>query len=80
MEERMKEPYAEGLATHGDPEPCDGSREGDGEASVGAHAGRVLSREIEFVPGADAVPSEGRQHDRAREMRANGRRGAVGDP
>ncbi len=76
----MKEPYAEGLATHGDPEPCDGFRKEDGEASAGAHAGRVLSREIVLVPGADAVPSDGRQHDRAREMRANGRPGAVGDP
>jgi len=42
----MKEPYAEGLATHGGPKPCAGTRKGDGEASAGAHAGRVLSREI----------------------------------
>jgi hypothetical protein len=48
MEERMQEPYAEGLATRGDPEPCDGFREEDGEASAGAHAGRVLSREINW--------------------------------
>jgi hypothetical protein len=46
----MQEPYAEGLATHGDPEPCTGTREDDGEASEGAHVGRVLSREISFIP------------------------------
>jgi len=41
----MKEPYAEGLATHGDPESCAGPREGAGEALTGAQVGRVLSRE-----------------------------------
>ncbi len=45
MEERMKEPYAEGLATHGDPESCGGDREVAAEALTGAHAGRALSRE-----------------------------------
>ena len=28
----MEEPYAEGVATHGGPEPCVGAREGAGEA------------------------------------------------
>lgn len=32
MKEGMKEPYTEGVATHGDPEPCAGAREGVGEA------------------------------------------------
>lgn len=51
----MKEPYIEGLATHDDPESCGGAREGAAEALTGAHAGRVLSRENEIVPGAEAV-------------------------
>jgi hypothetical protein len=42
----MEKPYIEGVATHDDPEPCAGVREDDGEASVGARTGRVLSREI----------------------------------
>lgn len=42
----MREPYAEGLTTHGDPESCAGSREAVGEALTGARAGWVLSREI----------------------------------
>lgn len=42
----MKEPYAEGPATHGDPESCTGRREASGEALTGAHAGGALSRDI----------------------------------
>jgi hypothetical protein len=38
MEERMEEPYIEGLATHGDPESCVGACEGVGEALAGARA------------------------------------------
>ena len=62
--QRMKEPYAEGLATHGDPESCAGSREAAGEALTGAHAGRVLSRVSSYivVRSADAVEIVGRQH------------------
>ncbi len=44
-EERMKEPYGEGLAIHTDPESCVVVREGAGEALTGAHMGWVLSRE-----------------------------------
>lgn len=32
MKEGMEEPYAEGVAIHGDPEPCVGAREGADEA------------------------------------------------
>jgi hypothetical protein len=32
MEKGMKEPYIEGVATHGGPEPCAGVRKADGEA------------------------------------------------
>jgi hypothetical protein len=42
----MKESDIEGLASHDGPEPCGGVREGVREASVGARAGLVLSREI----------------------------------
>lgn len=41
----MKESYFEDIASHDDPESCVAIREGGGEASTGAHAGRVLSRE-----------------------------------
>jgi hypothetical protein len=57
----MEELCAEGLATHGDPKPCVDIREDEGEASAGAHAGRVLSREIDVVRSADVVLPSGRQ-------------------
>ena len=41
----MREPYTEGVATHGDPESCVHAREGVGEALTGASVGRVFSRE-----------------------------------
>ena len=46
--QRRRDSHTEGLATHGDPESCRGVREGAAEALTGAHAGRVLSREMEF--------------------------------
>jgi RNA-directed DNA polymerase len=42
----MKEQHRQGLASQSDPEPCGGVREDAAEASVGASAGQVLSREI----------------------------------
>ena len=42
------------IASHIDPKPCGGAREGDGEASVGACAGRTLSLENHLL-GADAL-------------------------
>ena len=62
VEERMKEPYGEGLASHTDPESCMVSREAGREALTGAHAGGVLSREMTGNQDADAVYSAGRQH------------------
>ena len=62
----MKESYAEGPASHGDPESCDRSREGSGEVLTGAHTGEVLSRENSSIQGADAVELCGRQHLRGR--------------
>ena len=46
----------EGVADHIGPEPCAGVREGIGEASVGDRIGQPLSREIDVILGADAVP------------------------
>jgi hypothetical protein len=44
----------EGVAIHIGPEPCVGTREGDGEASAGERIGQPLSRERSLIPGADA--------------------------
>ena len=52
---RRRNSHIEGLATHDDPESCGRGREAVPEALTGAHAGRVLSREIEILPGAEAV-------------------------
>ncbi len=58
----MKESHVEGLATHSDPESCVAVREGSGEALTGVRAGRVFSRERNFLRGADAVRRSGRPH------------------
>ena len=67
----MKESYGEGLATHADPESCGAACEGGVEALTGARAGRVFSRESDFLRGVDAVGESGRPHPthRYREMR-----------
>ena len=67
----MKESYVEGLAAHSGPESCVVVRKGRGEALTGVRAGRVLSRESNFLRGADAVEVRGRPHPthRYREMR-----------
>jgi len=69
----MKESYAEGLAAHSGPESCVVARKGKGEALIGARAGRVFSRESNFLRGADAVGESGRPHSvhRQREMGRN---------
>lgn len=51
----MREPYAEGLATRSDPESCGDDRKGVPEALTGERVGRVLSREMKIVSGAEAV-------------------------
>lgn len=56
----MKELYEKGVATHLGPEPCVGSREGAGEASVGVRAGRAIEPRKSHAQGADAFePAEG---------------------
>jgi hypothetical protein len=51
----VRVPYGEGVAIHIGPEPCVGTREGDGEASVGERIGQPWSRESKIVSGADVV-------------------------
>jgi len=67
----MKVSYGEGVATHTGPESCGAARKGGVEALAGERAGRVLSRERNFLRGADAVGDSGRPHPvhRYREMR-----------
>jgi hypothetical protein len=69
----MKESYGEGVATHTGPESCGVTRKGGVEALTGVRAGRVLSRERNFLRGADAVRRSGRPHPvhRYREMPRN---------
>ena len=62
----MKVHYDEGVANHIGPEPCAGVREDTGEASAGDRIGQPLSREIDVILGADAVPlAEGNMDGRA---------------
>jgi hypothetical protein len=49
----MKESYAEGVATHTDPESCGVACKGRVEALTGARAGRVCSRERSFLWDAE---------------------------
>ena len=59
----MRVPYDEGVANRIGPEPCAGAREGTGEASAGECIGQPLSRESDFLPGADTVELvEGNTH------------------
>ena len=72
----MKESYGEGVASHTGPESCGGAREGVIEALTGVRAGRVSSRESNFLRSADAVGECGRPHRarRYRETRADSAR------
>ncbi len=73
MEEGMKEPYTEGVVTHGDPESCVVTRKGAGEALTGARAGRAIEPRNHSDRGADVVYENGRQHrqQRYRELLAD---------
>ena len=57
----MEELYAEGLATHGDPESCVDDLRGRGEALTGARAGRAIEPR-NVSPGCRRCPRGGRQH------------------
>src|SRR5262245_2212757 len=63
----MQESYGEDLASHTAPESCAVARKGGCEALTGACAGELLSREIKWIRGADAVPASGRPHPVPRE-------------
>jgi hypothetical protein len=75
----MREPYAEGRATHSGPESCGDAREGVPEALTGERAGRVLSRESCRVPGAQAVQKVEGNTNHPVTARGGGS-GAVEDP
>jgi hypothetical protein len=64
----MQESYGEGLATHTGPESCAAVR----EALTGVRAGRVYSRERDFLRDADAVEEGGRPHPARRHRQARG--------
>jgi len=66
----MQEPYVQGVAIQDGPESCVGVREDVGEALTGVRMGRVLSREIRLVRGADAVIRSGRRYDRRHQRKA----------
>ena len=51
----MEELYAEGLATHGDPESCVDVPRGRGEALTGARVGRAMEPRNHRVRGAHTV-------------------------
>ena len=75
----MKVLYGEGVASHIGPEPCAGTREGDGEASVGERIGQPWSRESKIVSGADVfVNTEGNMDGAS--ARVPAQPGVVGDP
>src|SRR3954463_16621686 len=56
-EEEVQVRHGEGVAIRTGPEPCVGTREGVGEASVGEHIGQPLSRENLSNLGADVFES-----------------------
>ena len=66
----METLYVEGVATHDGPESCVAVCEGGGEALTGVRAGRVLSREINLVRGADPLMMWGRQQPAVRKGKA----------
>jgi hypothetical protein len=72
--------HGEGVATRTGPEPCVGTREGVGEASVGEHIGQPLSCENLKQFGCRRVRFHGKQHGRARQRECPVRPGVVEDP
>ena len=79
----MKEPYTEGLATHGDPESCAGGARDQpkaaGEALTGACTGRDIEPRNLFIQSANVLPSGG-GNTAASETRARSWLCAVKDP
>ena len=54
-EKRVKVPHGKGVANHTVPESCVGCREAQREALTGVRVGQPLSRESDYLQGADAV-------------------------
>jgi len=71
--------YYEDLASHIAPKPCAVSREGQGEASAGDHAGWPLSRERALSRAPTRLPTRKATRTAAR-SRATVRPGVVRDP
>ena len=71
--------YDEDVASHIAPEPCVPSREGQGEASAGAHAGWPLSRESAKPRVPTVLPCRKATRSAAT-SRVAARPGAVRDP
>jgi hypothetical protein len=75
----VRVPYGEGVAIRIGPEPCVGTREGVGEASVGERIGQLWSRESKIVSGADVVEiTEGEMDGSV--IASTAQPGVVGDP
>ena len=76
----MEEPYTEGVATHGGPEPCVGDPRGRSEAlDRGTHRPAIEPRNG-VNRGADVVMTGGRQHRWWRYARVAGGPREVGEP
>jgi hypothetical protein len=65
-EQRVEVPHGKGVANHAVPESCVGCREAQREALTGVRVGQPLSRESDYLQGADAVSdAEGNMDRRA---------------
>ena len=78
-EQEVEVLYDEDIASHVAPEPCVVSREGQGEASAGAHAGWPLSRERALSRAPTGLPTW-KATRLVASSRAAGRLGVVRDP
>ena len=78
-EQEVQVLYGEGVAIHTDPEPCAVTREGLGEASVGARAGWPSSRERALARVPTMLPNR-KARRTAASARVAVRPGVVRDP
>ena len=62
----MEEPYTEGVAIHGGPEPCVDDPQGRGEALVGVRAGWTIEPRNHSQSGCRRCRHSGRQHRQQR--------------
>ena len=78
-EQEVQVLYDEDIASHIAPEPCVLSREGQGEASAGAHTGWPLSRESRISRTLTGLPTW-KATRLVASSRVAGRSGVVRDP